>query len=148
MVSNVEKNVSGSRTAQWARIGIAVSVFIALHTITLSPVKAQDRKPDCPDAKTTLDAINCYEKLADETDDRVKELVQKILNLKPDEKLRAGFQQAQESWEKYREQSCTQIWNFWNPGTIKNPESVRCRVILNRQRIKFLQDMYEVPLHH
>lgn len=123
----------------------------ALSGFAQQPPKTQmpTEQGDCPNAKTTLESVECLSTLAEKTSREVKTKYEQVLNLfKTDAKLRDAFVDAQETWFAYQKKTCDGIWEFWNPGTLKNPAALHCQVMLDRERVRTLDDLYEVPLNH
>lgn len=60
----------------------------------------------------------------------------------------AGLRDSQQAWLDYRKKQCDAIFDFWRPGTIAPSASLRCDIELTRSRMRDLDELYEVPLHH
>ena len=131
------------------RAFVTSAAFVFLVFVFVQFARAQDQ--DCPNATTTMDFISCYRSLVTRTEAEVQGKYQQILNLaamKENDKLRESFQHSQQTWTAYRKQACDGVWEFWNPGTAKNTEALRCVILLDRERTRVLDSLYNVPLHH
>ena len=124
--------------------------FVFLFFVVLAQfASAQDQ--DCPNAASTMDIISCYHNVLNRTEAEVQGKYQQILNLaamNENDKLRESFQNSQHTWIAYRKETCDGVWEFWNPGTAKNTEALRCEILLARERTKLLDNLYSVPLYH
>lgn len=131
------------------RAFVTSAAFVFLVFVFAQFVRAQDQ--DCPNAATTLDFISCYHNVINRTEAEVQGKYQQILNLaamKENGKLRESFQHSQQTWTAYRKETCDGVWEFWNPGTAKNTEALRCEILLDRERTRVLDSLYNMPLHH
>ena len=60
----------------------------------------------------------------------------------------AGLRDSQQAWADYRKKQCDAIFDFWRAGTIAPSASLRCDIELTRSRMRDLEGLYDVPLHH
>lgn len=140
--------VAATGTMRRAFITSAAFVLLLVFVFAQS-ARAQDK--DCPNATTTRDFISCYHNVITRTEAEVQGKYQQILNLaamKENDKLRESFQHSQQTWITYRKETCDGVWEFWNPGTAKNTEALRCEILLDRERTRLLDNLYNVPLYH
>ena len=145
----IRKNFSSAWTRILCFLLLGACGLLMPRTATNTQAYAQQQKADCAAAASTREAEVCFQELSTATDADVTAKVQQVLGVIGDSKTpRDGLLESQRTWQTYRKEACAQVWDFWNPGTIKNYESSRCEVVLNRERVQFLDNMYEVPLHH
>lgn len=131
------------------RTFVTSAVFVFLVFVFAQFARAQDQ--DCPNATSTMDFISCYHNEVNRTEAEVQGKYQQILNLaamNENQKSRGSFQHSQQTWIAYRKETCDGVWEFWNPGTAKNTEALRCEILLDRERTRVLDSLYNVPLHH
>jgi uncharacterized protein YecT (DUF1311 family) len=55
---------------------------------------------------------------------------------------------SQQAWVDYRNRQCDAIFDFWRSGTVAPSAAMRCKIELARSRMRDLDDLYEMPLHH
>jgi uncharacterized protein YecT (DUF1311 family) len=125
------------------------AAFVFLVLVFVQFARAQEQ--DCPNATSTMDFISCYHNVVNRTEAEVQGKYQQILNLaamRENPKLRESFQHSQQTWIACRKETCDGVWEFWNPGTAKNTEALRCEILLDRERTRVLDSLYNVPLHH
>lgn len=141
--------VQVAATGAMRRAFVTSGAFAFLLLVFAQLVRAQDQ--ECPNATSTLDIISCYHNVITRTEAEVQGKYQQILNLaamKENDKLRESFQHSQQTWIAYRKETCDGVWEFWNPGTAKNTEALRCEILLDRERTRLLDNLYNVPLYH
>jgi uncharacterized protein YecT (DUF1311 family) len=61
---------------------------------------------------------------------------------------RANLEQAQREWLGYRQKSCSAIDEFFREGSARAGMTTRCEIQLTRSRMKDLDALYNLPLHH
>ncbi|HEY2378982.1 MAG TPA: lysozyme inhibitor LprI family protein [Gemmatimonadaceae bacterium] len=55
---------------------------------------------------------------------------------------------AQTMWLDYRKKQCEGIFNFFRRGTIAPSARIRCEIALTRSRMRDLDALFDVQLHH
>jgi len=131
------------RYCRASRDFVTSATIVFLVFVLAQFVRAQD--------KTAIDLINYYHNVLNRAEAEVQGKYLQILDLaamKENRELRESFQHSQQTWTAYRKQTCDGVWEFWNPGTARNTEALRCEILLDRERTRLLDSLYNMPLYH
>jgi len=100
---------------------------------------------DCSDARNNLDDKLCITQVSQQTEQDMATFYQnlkQIIGSPPD------LEEAQQAWLVYRQKSCGAIGSFFEGGTGQVGFEARCDIQLTRSRMKDLDAIYNLPLHH
>ena len=61
---------------------------------------------------------------------------------------RLALRDSQQAWLNYRQKQCEAVFDFWRSGTVAPSAELRCKIELTRSRMRDLDSLYEMPLHH
>jgi uncharacterized protein YecT (DUF1311 family) len=102
---------------------------------------------DCRDSRDTTTDNQCIGQAASQTE---KDFMTFYQNLKAllDEQARKDLEQAEQDWLSYRKKSCDAINQFFRDGSARFALVTRCEIQLTRSRMKDLDYLYNLPLHH
>lgn len=102
---------------------------------------------DCPEARTNLEDKVCIGQVKQQTE---QDFATFFGNLKEllDSTGQANLEDAQQAWLAYRQKSCTAIESLFQGGTGRLGFEARCEIQLTRSRMKDLDAIYNLPLHH
>lgn len=65
-----------------------------------------------------------------------------------DESSEKNLEDGQAKWVAYRDVTCQAIDDFFREGTARAGKVARCKIQLTRSRMKDLDEIYYLPLHH
>jgi uncharacterized protein YecT (DUF1311 family) len=103
----------------------------------------------CPHASTTIEINECLAKEANQTSMNFIVFysnLRSLLKSNPDnEKL---LDETQTAWTAYRDKTCAAIDEFWSGGTIRVSQSESCQILLTHSRMRDLNSLYDMLLHH
>jgi uncharacterized protein YecT (DUF1311 family) len=102
---------------------------------------------DCAQARDNSEDKACIGEALQQTEkefgvfyDNLEELL--------DSASRTNLEQAQQQWLGYRRKSCSAIDEFFREGSARAGMTTRCEIQLTRSRMKDLDALYNLPLHH
>lgn len=104
---------------------------------------------DCQDARNNYEDEFCITEIATQTEKDFSifyENLEAILNLNPTNQK--NLEDAQAKWVVYRDATCQAIDNFFQQGTARVGMVARCEIQVTRSRMKDLDAIYNLPLHH
>ena len=102
---------------------------------------------DCPDARDNTEDKLCISEVSQQTDKDFAIFYEHLKQLL-DSVSRANLEQAQQQWLLYRDKSCSAIDEFFRDGSARVGLTTRCGIQLTRSRMKDLDSLYALPLHH
>jgi uncharacterized protein YecT (DUF1311 family) len=150
---------SGGSMARISFIWLILTPYFALAAGAQSPLQHQKAAndalqsqvskegKDCLDAKDNYQDKVCISEVFRQTDkdfavfyDNLKQLLDSTSGI--------NLEQAQQHWLAYREKSCHAIDEFFRDGSARGGLATRCQIQLTRSRMKDLDSLYSLPLHH
>jgi uncharacterized protein YecT (DUF1311 family) len=102
---------------------------------------------DCLNARNNVDDKICINQVAQQTDRDFETFYQNLKQLL-DRTAQTSLEQAQQEWMVYRDRSCDAVDQFFRDGTARVGMVARCEIQLERSRMKDLDAIYSLPLHH
>jgi uncharacterized protein YecT (DUF1311 family) len=102
---------------------------------------------DCLDVRNNNGDTFCITEVATQTD---KDFSTFYENLKAilDQPNQKNLEDAQTKWVVYRDATCQAIDEFFRQGTARVGMVARCKIHVIRSRMKDLDAIYNLPLHH
>jgi uncharacterized protein YecT (DUF1311 family) len=123
-----------------------------LHDRALGMVQAERaraKQPLCPKAMTTLDVNKCYSAEVAKTDANYTKLVRTLgILLRSGEETgnaapaRIPFDDAEDTWHRYRESACHAAGAQYEGGTIRPSIEMGCILTLTRHHMDELWELY------
>jgi uncharacterized protein YecT (DUF1311 family) len=115
---------------------------LSLHLVQKSPVT-----PDCLEARDNYEDKVCISQVAQQTENDFATFYQNLKELL-DSTSQTSLEQAQQEWIVYRDRTCKAIDEFLRDGSARVGLVTRCEIQLSRSRMKDLDAIYNLPLHH
>ncbi len=102
---------------------------------------------DCLDVRNNYGDMVCMAEVATQTE---KDFSTFYENLKAilDQPNQKNLEDAQTKWVVYRHATCQAIDEFFRQGTARVGMVERCEIQVTRSRMKDLDAIYNLPLHH
>lgn len=102
---------------------------------------------DCPGAHSNYEDKVCIAEVASQTE---KDFSTFYVNLREllDPANQKGLEEAQAKWLLYRDATCAAIDELFRQGTAREGMVARCKIQVTRSRMKDLDAIYNLPLHH
>ena len=102
---------------------------------------------DCQDARDNFEDKACISLAAQQTETDFAVFYQNLKELL-DASGQSNLEEAQRTWTPYRDATCKAIDEFFREGSARVGLVTRCRIQLTRSRMKDLDAIYNLPLHH
>ncbi len=119
---------------------------VAAATAALRAENAKEGK-DCVQAHNQREDTICTAEAAQAADKNLIVFFDNLKALLP-EQDQAKLQVSQDAWSDYRKKACDAVYAFYEKGSIRYSAQSRCEIHLTRQRMRDLDALYEMPLHH
>lgn len=115
----------------------------------MAALKAENAKEgkDCAQAHNQREDTICTGEVAQAADKDLTVFLDNLKALLP-EQDQARIQASQDAWSDYRKKACDAVYAFYEKGAIRYSAQSRCEIRLTRERMRDLDDLYEMPLHH
>jgi uncharacterized protein YecT (DUF1311 family) len=107
---------------------------------------SKERK-DCLEARDNYEDKVCISQVAQQTESDFATFYQNLKELL-DSTGQTSLEQAQQEWIVYRDRTCKAIDEFLRDGSARVGMVARCEIQLARSRMKDLDAIYNLPLHH
>ena len=99
---------------------------------------------DCPGVTNQREENACEGAAADTTERNLSTFYNALEGIVGS----APVRESQRAWLNYRKTQCIAVFTFWRRGTIAPSAESRCQIALARSRMRDLESLFEVPLHH
>jgi uncharacterized protein YecT (DUF1311 family) len=99
---------------------------------------------DCRGARNQREATGCERQAADTTERNLSDFYTALEGIVGSEPLSGP----QETWLAYRRKQCDAIFTFFGRGSIAPSAQIRCEIALARSRMRDLEELFDVQLHH
>jgi uncharacterized protein YecT (DUF1311 family) len=104
---------------------------------------------DCPNAKNTVEENSCIATVLQQTNSDFAVYYGRLRSLlRQSGEAAQQLDESQEEWEHYAQKACDAIDSFYREGTIRTSAVASCRIQLRRSRMRDLDALYYMPLHH
>lgn len=114
-------------------------------TFATLPAFASDTAQDCENAMSTMEINQCAQLELGTAEADMQRYLDAVLN-EADAALVESIQQAQESWEGYRQAHCDAVYTQWRDGTIRGVMSLSCKKQLTQARTHTLWESFLVTM--
>ena len=99
---------------------------------------------DCRGARNQREDTACEREAADTTERNLSDFYTALEGIVGSDALSGSHQ----AWLTYRKRQCDAIFAFYGRGTIAPSAQIRCQIALARSRMRDLDGLFDVQLHH
>jgi len=99
---------------------------------------------DCADASNQYESNICLSEAAEKTERNLNTFYNALEGIIGSAPLR----ESQRAWVNYRKTQCGAVHTYWRRGTIAPSAESSCQIELARSRMRDLESLFDVPLHH
>lgn len=111
---------------------------------------ARAKAGDCPDADNTRDIVDCLGKEIETTTANYKAYtgaLRSLLGIMDAGELVKEFDVTEAAWQKYREAQRTAAYGQFKGGTAAGPNASACDLMLIRNHLREIENVYYMRLH-